>query len=497
MKFSNVVIFRNLGLILQFNGLLYVIPAAFGIFSGEQSSTLGLFMGAFVSLSLGFALSNVKGEEKADYSSLSILTVVSFLLLGAIGSIPYLYLHEQLYPNLDLAGKIVSSYFESISGITTTGLTLFSDPSSLPRSIVFYRSLTQWLGGIGIVFFIVLFLNAPGTYARALEAFAGFARLSPTSRGTFIRITKIYLFYTGLFVILLITLGFVNPFAAVNLALAGISTGGFAHTSDLTSDLNISSTSILMILMIIGATSFPVHESLWTKKKLGVFSSEFKGFIAYLAITSIILIALAIGSSITDLGKLVFHAVSAASTTGFQTANIGAFDPMTRLILLILMFVGGCSFSTAGGIRFIRLVVALRSVPWLLRKNVLPITAVVPLRIGKSVIYEGEIAFVFATIFAGSLSILLSTTALMATGASFLNSLFEAISAFSNVGLTTGVTSMVMPDFAKTVLIAEMIIGRVEVIPVLIGAKSLYGYLERTKAASKLQEVSRISSFRR
>ncbi|MBI2126661.1 MAG: hypothetical protein HYU02_05030, partial [Thaumarchaeota archaeon] len=141
MKFSNVVVFRNLGLILQFNGLLYVIPAAFGIFSGEQSSTLGLFMGAFVSLSLGFALSNIKGEEKPDYASLSILTVISFLLLGAIGSIPYLYLHEQLFPNLDLVGKIVSSYFESISAITTTGLTLF-DPSSLPRSIIFYRSIT-------------------------------------------------------------------------------------------------------------------------------------------------------------------------------------------------------------------------------------------------------------------------------------------------------------------------------------------------------------------
>jgi trk system potassium uptake protein TrkH len=496
LKFSNVVIFRNLGLILQFNGLLYVIPAAFGIFSGEQSATLGLFIGAFASLSLGFALSNIKGEEKADYASLSILTVVSFLLLGMIGSIPYLYLHEQLYPNLDPVGKIVSSYFESVSAITTTGLTLF-DPSSLPRSIIFYRSITQWLGGIGIVFFIVLFLNAPGTYARALEAFAGFARLSPTSRGTFIRIMKIYLLYTGLFVILLITLGFVNPFAAVNLALTGISTGGFAHTSDLTSDLNISSISILTILMIIGATSFPVHESLWTRRRLGVFSSEFKGFIAYLAIASIILIAFAMGSRITDPGTLIFHAVSAASTTGFQTVNLGAFDPMTRLILLILMFVGGCSFSTAGGIKFIRLVVALRSIPWLLKKNILPITAVVPLKIGKSVIYEGEIAFAFATIFAGGLSILLSTAALMASGASFLNSLFESISAFSTVGLTTGVTSMAMPDFAKTALIAEMIIGRVEVIPVLIGVKILYEYLERTKAASELQEASRISSFRR
>ncbi|MBI2127164.1 MAG: TrkH family potassium uptake protein, partial [Thaumarchaeota archaeon] len=393
-------------------------------------------------------------------------------------------------------GKVVSSYFESISAITTTGLTLF-DPSSLPRTIIFYRSITQWLGGIGIVFFIVLFLNAPGTYARALEAFAGFARLSPTSRGTFIRIMRIYLLYTGLFVTLLITLGFVNPFAAVNLALTGISTGGFVHTSDWTNDLNISSISILTILMIIGATSFPVHESLWTKKRLGVFSSEFRWFVAYLAITSVILVAFAMGSSITDPGTLIFHAVSAASTTGFQTVNLGAFDAMTRLILLILMFVGGCSFSTAGGIKFIRMIVALRSIPWLLKMNVLPITALVPLKIGKSVIYESEIAFAFATIFAGSLSILLSTAALMASGASFLNSIFESISAFSTVGLTTGVTSMAMPDFAKMALIAEMVIGRVEVIPVLIGVKSLYEYLERTKAASKLQEVSRISSFRR
>jgi len=478
LRLEQATIFRNLGLILQFNGLLYTVPAVFAILTAEEPQAVGILLGAFISLGLGFIFSNIKGEEKLDYGSLSILVVISFLMLGAIGSIPYLYLHQQLFPDQDIITKIVSSYFESISAITTTGLTVFGDPAVLPRSLIFYRAITQWFGGIGIVFFILLFLNTPNAYSRALDAFGGFARLASSSRGTFLHVMRIYGMYTGLFMLLLATLGFMDPFAAVIISLTGISTGGMTHTANLGNELTPTAFWLVIMLMIVGATSFPIHERLWRKKAGGTFSTEFKLFLLYLAVVSLLAIMLANTQNLSDIGGLAFHIVSAASTTGFQIGQLVTLNPVARLIIALVMFVGGCSFSTAGGIKFIRMLVAFKSIPWLVKNNVLPSSAVTLVKIGKNVFFEKEIAYVMLTIFIGTSTILVGSAVLTLTGSSFLNSLFESISAFSSTGLSTGITSMTMPDFAKIVLVFEMIVGRVEIIPVLITIR--YAYLKLT-----------------
>lgn len=474
MRLEQASIFRNLGLILQFNGLLYTVPAAFAILSGEEPEAVAILLGAFTSLGLGFIFSNVKGEEKMDYGSLSILVVVSFIMLGAVGSISYLYLHQQLFSGQDLLTKIVSSYFESISAITTTGLTVFNDPATLPRSIIFYRAVTQWFGGIGIVFFILLFLNAPSRYSRALDAFGGFSRLASSSRGTFLHIMRIYALYTGLFILLLATLGFIDPFAAVMISLSGISTGGMSHTANLGNDLTPIGFWIVIILMIVGATSFPIHERLWGRKVGGTFQTEFKTFLIYIAGISILTILLANSQNILDLREVGFHIVSAASTTGFQLGPLTTLNPVTRLIIALVMFVGGCSFSTAGGIKIIKMLVAIKSIPWIVKNNVLPSSAVTLVKIGKTVFFEKEIAQVLIMIFTGAAFIIVGSAVLTMTGSSFLNAFFETISAFSNTGLSTGITSMTMPNFVKIVLVFEMIVGRVEIIPIIIAIRYVY-----------------------
>ncbi|MCL4435399.1 MAG: hypothetical protein M1503_05960 [Thaumarchaeota archaeon] len=480
MRLEQATITRNLGLILQFNGLIFTVPAAFAILANEEPQAVAILLAAFISLGLGFIFSNFKGEGKLDYGSLSVLVVLSFIILGAIGSIPYLYLHQQLFPDQSIIAKITSSYFESISAITTTGLTVFGDPALLPRSLILYRAITQWFGGIGIVFFILLFLNSPSAYSRALDAFGGFARLAPSSRGTFIHVMRIYAMYTGLFILLLATLGFMNPFAAVVITLTGLSTGGMAHTANLGGELTPTAFWLVVTLMIVGATSFPIHERLWRKKMGGTFSTEFKLFLFYLAFVTLLAVSLANTQNLSDVGGLVFHIVSAASTTGFQLGQLVTLNPIARLILALVMFVGGCSFSTAGGTKFIRMLVAFKSIPWLVKSNVLPSSAVTLVKIGKNLFFEKEIAYVMLTIFTGVVTIMIGSAILTLTGSSFLNSFFESISAFSSTGLSTGITSMTMPDFAKIVLVSEMIMGRVEIIPVLITIR--YVYLKLTTA---------------
>lgn len=489
-----VIVFKNLGSILQINGLLNIIPVGFAIALGEEPQAIGIFIASFASLAIGFILSSVKGEYKADFADLSILVVASFVVLGAIGSIPYLYLHDQLFPDAGIATKIVASYFESISAVTTTGLTFLS-PDALPRSIIFYRAVTQWLGGIGIVFFMLLFLNAPGTYTRALEAFGGFTKLAPTIRETYMHVMQIYAIYTILFTILFITFGFMEPFSAVIISLTGISTGGMQHTGNLMAELNPAGFWLAIILMVTGATSFPIHERVWNRKIKGAFSAEFKTFVAYLFVVSLLVIALANNGSWVDAGNIVFHLVSAATTTGFQFVSLETLSTPVRIILTSVMFVGGCTFSTAGGLKVIRVMIAMRSIPWLIKNEVLPNSAISLVRIGKNVFFEKEIATALTIIFSGAVSILVTTALVTIGGYPFLDSLFDSVSAFTTTGLSTGITSITLPNYAKVALIVEMIIGRLEVIPVLIAVRAVYRYLSHKEAIDMLLEQARV--FRR
>ena len=493
MRDVYVIVFKNLGLILQVNGLFSIIPVAFAIVTGEEPQAIAIFLASFVSLALGFFFSTAKGVEKANYANLSILVVVSFIVLGAIGSIPYLYMHNQLFPTASILTKITTGYFESISAMTTTGLTVF-DHATLPKSLIFYRAVTQWLGGVGIIFFILLFLSTPGTYSRALEAFGGFARLASTARGTYFRVMQIYAMYTVLFLILLITFGLMDPFSATIVSLTGISTGGMQHTGDLSAELNPAGYWLVIILMITGATSFPIHERIWNRKIRGIFSVEFKTFVAYLIVIILVMLALSNIWNLTNIQGIIFHLVSAATTTGFQYIRLDMLSTPVRLVLTMAMLVGGCSFSTAGGLKVIRVIIALRSVPWLVKNDVLPGSAVSLVKVGKNTFFEKEIATVLVLIFAGVASIIASSAIIMMAGHSFLNALFESVSAFATVGLSAGVTSINLPNFAKIALIIEMIVGRLEVIPVLITIRAVINYLtQRERLNATLMQLKEIS----
>lgn len=454
------------------NGIALLAPVAIALFYSENQALTALVLSAFASLFIGFFLTNFSEEGEMRFESICSLIVMTFLLLGVIGAIPYVYLGEQLFGALSIEKIFVNGFFESISGFSTSGLTTFADVEILPKSIIFFRGLSQWIGGVGIVYLMILFLGSPSESTRVVGELSGFEKIKSSFRGTFWRVISIYLVYTIIFTVLLATIGEMDLFISINLVFTGLSTAGFLPVNDIGALLTPTALGIISIMMIVGATSFLVHNNLWGRELRKIFSVEYKFYITY-----IVIVVVFIGLIFSSLGKSVvdipFHIISAITTTGFQYINIGDTNSSFKSIIILIMLVGGSAFSTAGGIKIIRFIIILKAIPWTIKKASLPIKAITPLKIGDKALFEKDVLAAFILTSLGIFSIFFSTIIFTFYGYNFMDSLFEVTAAFSTAGLTTGITGISLPEPLKVILTMEMIIGRVEVIPFLVFIKHL------------------------
>ncbi|MEM4311420.1 MAG: potassium transporter TrkG [Nitrososphaerales archaeon] len=460
-----------LGFVLQINGFLTLIPiiVAF-IFNEIDALPPFLFMG-FTFLALGSFLIPIYKEFEIDFISACFAIFLTYLSLSLIGSFPYLWYKDIIFPKLSLIDKLVNSLFESVSGYTTTGLTYINDYTQLPRSLIFFRSLTQWLGGINIVFLtLMLFMSPRGEGIRSLADILGFERITLSLKGLFKEVIKIYFTYTLIFFILLTFLGNIPLFESINITLAGISTGGFLPINRLDSLLNPFSYWIITATMMVGSLNFTLTSKIFGRRVGIVYLSEFYFWLIILGITSIIF--LATSEAFPDKW---FHLVSAATTGGFQYINIGELKDSHKSILIFLMFMGGSAFSTAGGIKILRIIIALGALKWFFEKLLLPERVITHLRIKERIIGEREVIQVFFLIIVGMLSLLIGTLIFTLYGYNLIDSLFELTSAFATTGLSSGISFMELPIPLRLILIFEMIFGRVEMIPLLIFFFLIFG----------------------
>lgn len=454
------------------NGIALLAPVAIALFYSENQALTALVLSAFASLFIGFFLTNFSEEGEMRFESICSLIVLTFLLLGVIGAIPYVYLGEEIFGALSFEKIFVNGFFESISGFSTTGLTTFADVEILPRSIIFFRGLSQWIGGVGIVYLMILFLGSPSDSTRVVGELSGFEKIKSSFRGTFWRVISIYLVYTVIFTALLVTIGELDLFNSINLVFSGISTAGFLPVNDIGVLLTPTALGIISIMMIFGATSFSVHNNLWVRELRKIFSVEYKFYLSYIIIIVILVgvIFSSIGKSVTDIP---FHIISAITTTGFQFINIEETNSSFKSIIILMLLVGGSSFSTAGGIKIIRFIITLKAIPWTIKKASLPIKAITPLKMGDKALFEKDVLAAFLLTSLGIFSIFFSAIIFTFYGYNFIDSIFEITSAFSTSGLTAGITGISLPEPLKVILIIEMILGRVEVIPVLVFIKHL------------------------
>lgn len=450
------------GMMCMIYGFLSLVLIVLSFFWGEYELMRPIFPSTVFFFIFGLALFlALRRRLTAELSVGSAMRIaaITWLVLPLLSVIPLVTVGH-----LD----IISALFETMSGYTTTGLSMYADVESLPKSILFWRSLMQWIGGIGILALFITIFTSRTPVLRRLYAAEGRSDavnfdVVRTSRALW----AFYAFVTALCALLLWLSG-IPLFDSVNHALTGLATGGFSvKNASIGYYNNVWAEIILMVFLCIGATNFVYMINLITaipkKKRVGL-NVELGGFLMIL-FTAIAIIVL-IGK--VDLRAASFQAVSAITNCGFQTRDLGGWSDFNKVMLSILMIAGGSSGSTAGAVKIFRVEIFFLSIYWYFRRLALPKDAVVVPRFGKRKMPDEEVVHVVQYIIIYVLFLLAGALVLTSYGNSFANSFFESASAIGNTGLSVGITSAGMPLIGKIAFIVEMWLGRVEIFPVLM-----------------------------
>ncbi|QUH23253.1 TrkH family potassium uptake protein [Methanobacterium alkalithermotolerans] len=454
------VILEHLGIIMQAIGFVVLLPIFVALIYGE-GNYIGFLIPSAISITIGTLLKKfISGSGPVRLKHGMMVAGLAWLWAALIGSMVLMLL-------IDI--DFVNAYFESISAWTGSGLTIFSDVEILPKSVLFLRSLEQWIGGLGVVIVVIGILIRPGTAAsRLYKSEAREERIKPSISNTVKTIWWIYLFYTVLGVVLYGLAG-MPLFDAINNTMTNLSTGGMSIKND-----NIGSYGsdliyyITIFLMIVGGTSFLVHYKVFKGKLTRVFKDiQFRAMLIIIILFSALII---INRYLLPIDS-VFHVVSALTCTGsnIQTlAEMQGWAGYVKIIIIMAMIIGGAAGSTTGAIKLIRLVTIFKGIYWEIMRIVTPEGSVIPRKISGKSVSDVEIREASAYTSIYFIFIFISWLLLSSYGYDTLNSLFEVVSAQGNVGLSMGITTAEMPVIPKIFLMFNMWLGRLEIIPVMV-----------------------------
>ncbi|NHW88204.1 MAG: TrkH family potassium uptake protein [Archaeoglobales archaeon] len=441
----------------------FLIPAAVAyIYSERPDFFLIPFFAVIFLASLFFLLTRKKIPETTEEGEAYISVAIIWLLIPAFGSIPFI-LHG-INP--------LDSFFESVSGFTTTGTTVIT-PENLPLSLLFWRSFMQWLGGFGIVLFALVFIpSIKRSSALFMAEYPAVVlpKTKPKMRDMAIAIFRIYLVLTIAEIFILNFLG-LDFFKAVVHTFSTVSTGGFSTSSEsIAAFKDIRIEAVVAFFAFLGGMNFGLIYALTNKQLRSLADLEFRYylFIIVLAILSLTAINLNRYGFLESLRYSSFQVISIMTTTGFTTTNFEEWSSSAKMILLILMLIGGCSGSTAGGFKVIRAVI-------LIKYTILQIYKIIEPRAVRTVKYgdfaiEKEMIEEVIVFFILYISIFIaSSLVLTLIGYDFETSMSLSATSLGNVGPAFGIAAKSAAELswiAKVVLIINMWMGRLEIIPV-------------------------------
>jgi trk system potassium uptake protein TrkH len=434
---------------------------------------------AGLSLAVGLALVVVFRPRRLTVGTAMAVGALGWFALSLVGAIPYW---------MALKVTFLDAFFETASGFTTTGATLLRGLSLLPKSLLLWRALTEWIGGLGIFTLFLFVIREGGTRYTLLGAEAHKAASERFSPGVFSSLRILWTIYASLTIAcgLLLWVEGLTPFDAAAHALTTVSTGGFstydasvAHFSTAGFRHAVAIEYTILVFMFLGGTSFLVHWNALRRRWRSILANrELRGWVILLA-GATLLVAIADRGRVADVGlhahvrTSLFHVVSIATTTGFTTRELAStwFSPFTRQVFLILMLVGGCVGSTAGGLKVLRAVILGRLLGRRLRVVTRSGREVVPLTLGRGLLSQDEAERAVAI--AVGWTIALGIVWLVVTFASRLDgwgSLSAAVSALGNVGphFVAVETFAGVGAAAKVFYILAMIAGRLEILPFLL-----------------------------
>ncbi|MDI9609323.1 MAG: TrkH family potassium uptake protein [Candidatus Verstraetearchaeota archaeon] len=450
-----------LGLLVIFGGILLlpVIPAL--IFGEFESAMTFLATGIAVALLAFLARSKIRIRESYSRVSSIVIASVGWMLVSAIGAIPFAVV---------LRFNPLDALFESMSGFTTTGMTLITDFETTPLSILFWRSLSEWIGGVGIILLFTLILVGGGIGSWRLYHLEG--REEKFTLSTIATIKRIWLIYsvlTAICALVLLLLG-MPPFDAVNIAMTAVSTGGFLTKSSITYFGRPEIQLVLCVFMMIGAISFSLFYNILRFDYKQIFKDvETKFLLGGLLVCGTLVAAFLLLDGFDTRYALLegfFNTITIFTTTGYTSVDLSAWPLASKSILLLLMVIGGCSGSTAGGMKIWRLIVMYRAAMMEISKISLPPIAVKPIKIGGKVLSEGYVVRVGAFVFLYFFAILVQFIIMSTIVPDPLGALSLVASSQGNIGPAFYPVTEV-PPFGKGLLIASMWFGRLELFPVL------------------------------
>jgi trk system potassium uptake protein TrkH len=481
-------ILHYVGLLLHVPGIMALASLPVCIWFGEYDAIWPFLATAIASGTTGQLFYRLFREiQPIRLRHAMLIAAISWAMIPLLGAIPFwaiaINANLQTPPTVLEFQHFENALFEAFSGFTSTGLTVTLHENELPRSLQWWRSFTQWIGGVGIIVLVLSTLE-PSTEADQLYRSEGRQQhIGLTVKETVRRIWWVYLIYTGLGIILLHVAG-MPWWDAINHGFTGIATGGFSIRDQSLGSYSPMIQLAVIPLMIAGAISFPIHYQLITQRRLSALWQDTQHralwLLLFLGVLALLLETYWFSGTVLWLDSL-FQWVSALGTCGFETVDLDSWSPSSKLLLSLAMVIGGTAGSTVGGLKLRRLVVFYKAVTWRFRQLNLKPHQLMRYQLDNKVLTESAAnnmiasAAVLAILWIGAIALGVLILLHIVPEASLINIVFETASALGSVGLSVGITGPDLHWLGKLTLIVLMWMGRLEIIPVLVLFSSLLG----------------------
>ena len=471
---TNKTVFFLIGILLIVLGASMLAPYSVQLFYEENSHSF--ISSSFVTIFIGilFVLANLEKEFKLNLRQTFLFSTLAWFMVAVFGSLPFLLSASEF--------TLSEAFFESMSGITTTGATIISDLDNSPKSILLWRAIMQWLGGIGIVVMaitILPLLKVGGMQLFKMEGPDSTEKILPRTIQVATIIISTYIaltFFCGLFYwIFRMTI-----FDSICHAMTTIATGGFSTHNDSIGFFKNSNIEIIAsIFIVLGSIPFISYLKFSQGNRKIFFNDvQIKGLIYLLVISIVVmfiyLLFINFESSLIDKIRISsFNVISILSGTGYVTDDFGLWGKFSLVFFLFLMFIGGCAGSTACGIKIFRLQMLLIFLKDQIKKLIYP-NSVIITKYNNQKISDDFMKSVIIFIFTFLFIFLIIAMLLSISGLDFITSISGAASSISNVGPGLGEVIgpngnyKALPDLSKWILTAGMLLGRLELFAVLV-----------------------------
>jgi len=466
-------VFFTLGILQIILGISMIIPILTQFIYSEIDSS---FIGAsIISIVFGilFFLSNLNHDKKLNLQQAFLLTALSWISIAIFGSLPF------VFSSLDLS--ITDSFFESMSGITTTGSTIISNLEIAPKSILLWRAILQWLGGIGIIVMAITLMpimNVGGMQLFKISSNDSSEKLLPKSKEIALRLIYVYLILTTLCAMAYKFFG-MSIFDSITHSMTTIATGGFSNYNSSIGYFDSLSIEISsMIFVILGSLPFIAYiKFLSGNRKIFTSDVQIKSFIKIIIFSIFFLFVYSFFQDKNiyniNLRSIFFNVISILTGTGYVTGEFDGWGNFPLIFFLTLMFIGGCAGSTTCGIKIFRLQILYLFISNQLKKIIYP-KGIFLIKYDKNTVDDKFMASIISFIFLYFVIFFLIATFLSLSGLDFVTSVSGAATSISNVG--PGLGSIIgpsgnfasLPDASKWILSLGMILGRLELFAILV-----------------------------